>query len=89
MLIRAIVWSQQPGDWLHTRRGYPCNILFAVGLVGEIIERARRFPEMVPSAAGKLRLGPLIELELALLIHHVVVLSRHVERRSALMARKS
>lgn len=68
-------------NWLQTRLGRPYNIVLAIGLVAEIVERVRHFPEALHSAPNELRLVLLVVMEVMLLIHQFSILSHHIGRR--------
>jgi len=61
------------------RLGRPYNILLSIGLVTELVERAKQLPHALASAPDEVRLGSLLVMELALLLHQVSVLSHHIE----------
>ncbi|MGH7025548.1 MAG: hypothetical protein ACREEB_18430 [Caulobacteraceae bacterium] len=87
MIMQLSRWAWRFDEFLQNRLGRPYNVLLVIGLVAEIVGRARHIPQLVASVPNELRLVLLIIVELALLIHQAGYISHHFERRRAAAAK--
>jgi hypothetical protein len=81
MIVEILRAVHHLDDWIRETLGRPYHAALGIGLVLEIIARARELHDAPATSAGIVQLALAMLLYVVLLVHQIGELSDHAERR--------